>query len=857
MLSSVAFSASNAGITYNGRLMGPDGLPVEGLVQFRIQVRTPNSSDCLLYQETKNLNLTGKNGYFTLTLNDGTGTRLTGSYALERVFANQGSFNVTDPNLDCGGSTTYNPSPVDGRKMKVYFRESSFAPNDWEELPTMDINFVPTSIESVQVGGFKADHLLRVQDASGVPQVVAALSPANFTELLALVNGSSTRYLQSSTSVGTSVPVVPGSPVTPSAGSLWFDSSDQKMKYYDGTSTQVVSGGGGGGSGSVTSVAADGGLQTDVAAGAAITGTGTISIADSGVSTAKIADGAVTSAKLEDSGVTAGTYGSSSLIPKIVVDAKGRITSVTEETVSTLPSGTNGHFLKSSGGSTWVSSAIHVDDIKNAAASPYFNFSSACTLEKTLIYDSVNDRMTCSAIGVNANQVTAGTFDKARLPAEAIVDGGNSPAATMIVGAKTGQDLELRTSDVARLMITSSGNVGVGTVAAPTSKFVVEGGDAKINGLTVGLGGGAVTSNLAVGLDALKVNTSGTNNTAVGKGALSANVAGGSNTAIGVDAMKINTGGAANVAVGMNSLTTNSLGTSNVGVGMNSLRFNDEGSYNTAVGQNSQQWASQGQHNTSIGYQSLVNNNNGSYNTAVGSNALQVVKGSNNVGVGQLAGGAITTGANNTIVGTMSSTFLTTGNNNTIVGYLSGGSITTQSNVVILGSFTGAGMTDGEVSVGSTVATSIRIDPTGKVGIGMAAPTEKLEVNGKIKSTNTRSIASATNEITTTSTTFVDVPDMYVPVNSGNLPMMIFVNMGSCWSNTTNAVGYFQLLQDGVVVASSVAKYTTSDLGQPMSFNWMSSMTAGTHSFKVQWRTSAGTLTCSWGSSTRSLIVWE
>jgi hypothetical protein len=47
-----------------------------------------------------------------------------------------------------------------------------------------------------------------------------------------------------------------------------------------------------------------------------------------------IADGAVTTNDLSNSGVTAGTYGSSSAIPAITVDAKGRVTSATTNAIS-------------------------------------------------------------------------------------------------------------------------------------------------------------------------------------------------------------------------------------------------------------------------------------------------------------------------------------------------------------------------------------------------------------------------------------------------------------------------------------------------------------------------------------------
>ena len=54
-----------------------------------------------------------------------------------------------------------------------------------------------------------------------------------------------------------------------------------------------------------------------------------------------IGDGEVKGADLENSGVTAGTYGSSSVIPAITVDAKGRITSASTNSVTQV-GGSNG-----------------------------------------------------------------------------------------------------------------------------------------------------------------------------------------------------------------------------------------------------------------------------------------------------------------------------------------------------------------------------------------------------------------------------------------------------------------------------------------------------------------------------------
>jgi hypothetical protein len=196
-------------------------------------------------------------------------------------------------------------------------------------------------------------------------------------------------------------------------------------------------------------------------------------------------------------------------------------------------------------------------------------------------------------------------------------------------------------------------------------KQLTVGGDALINGATVGLGGGSIATNTVVGAGALAANTTGTGNVAVGDSALAANT-GSQNTAVGSAALAANTTGANNVAIGKNALAVNNSG-NNTAVGTNSLLVNTTGSANTAIGAASLFSNIGGIRNSAVGAGALQNNN-ADYNTAIGSLSLfSNTTGTPNTAVGYWALRDNQTGTNNVAVGDSALT-ANTANNNTAVG---------------------------------------------------------------------------------------------------------------------------------------------------------------------------------------------
>ena len=231
--------------------------------------------------------------------------------------------------------------------------------------------------------------------------------------------------------------------------------------------------------------------------------------------------------------------------------------------------------------------------------------------------------------------------------------------------------------------------------------------DITVNGLTVGRGGGSVSTNTAVGASALNTNTTSGQSVAVGYQALyTSNYTSGNanNTAVGYNAGYATTTGVQNTFIGQSSGTSNTTGGQNSFLGYGSGVNSTTGSSNTAIGFQSLVSNTTASNNTAVGYLAGYSNTTGVNNVFIGfqagytSNAPGTsVNLGYNTCVGPYAGYGLTTGVANCFIGSSTVSgpssygagyYVTTGSYNTILGGYNGNQggldIRTASNYIVL-----------------------------------------------------------------------------------------------------------------------------------------------------------------------------
>jgi hypothetical protein len=239
------------------------------------------------------------------------------------------------------------------------------------------------------------------------------------------------------------------------------------------------------------------------------------------------------------------------------------------------------------------------------------------------------------------------------------------------------------------------GIIGNVTPAAGTFTTVTGSNDASLNGLTVGRGAGAVSTNTVVGNGAFATNSTGIQSAAYGYQALQ-NSTGGYNDAFGYGAGKNISTGDTNTAIGRLSIGNGIVtGGNNVGVGAGSLYSLTSGAKNVGIGVEALFSNTTAGSNVAVGYQAgytqTTSGAGAGANTYIGYRAGYLATGYYNTFVG-IQAGENSTGNGNTFLGSTgtyaSGQSMTSGNNNTILGNFSGNNsgldIRTGSNYVVL-----------------------------------------------------------------------------------------------------------------------------------------------------------------------------
>jgi hypothetical protein len=135
-----------------------------------------------------------------------------------------------------------------------------------------------------------------------------------------------------------------------------------------------------------------------------------------------------------------------------------------------------------------------------------------------------------------------------------------------------------------------------------------------------------------------------------------------------------------------------------------------------------------------------------------------------------------------------------------------------------------------------------------------------IYVVGRAIDQKIRTSAVAGNQISTTSTNYVDMPNMSLsiaPPIGANFLILVQINgVQATGSTTIGAV--FRLLVDGTVYDFTRNEFNNNGWElRGVTLSRLAFLGAGTHTISVQWAVTSGTLTCCWYGDFRQIQVIE
>lgn len=190
-VSSAISQTSPQGISLQGRIIDSSNNDVEDpIVLFTVQIISPGIEECVLYEETHTINMTGSGGVFALPV--GNGSRLGAAFedtsTLAQVFNNaSGQIN----GLTCTSGNSYTPVNTAKRKIKMTF-DVGGGPQIVTQ--TLDIQAVPYALYADTLQGKGPLDFLQTSVMTTQVKIDNLAANANYNEILALIGGTSANY---------------------------------------------------------------------------------------------------------------------------------------------------------------------------------------------------------------------------------------------------------------------------------------------------------------------------------------------------------------------------------------------------------------------------------------------------------------------------------------------------------------------------------------------------------------------------------------------------------------------------------------------------------------------------------------
>jgi hypothetical protein len=241
--------------------------------KLQIQILNPDKT-CLLYEEVQTVNI-GQTGQFTVQVGSAKGaskrTATDPRHTMNAVFQNSNPIFATNVGDSICLAGLYTPKAGDTRYLRLIVTPSSTNIADTLS-PDMAINSLPSALVAQSVQGLERAKILQVNNANNV-----SLNQGNLEWLFNNSNLGNLQNLlagQLVTGNGNGVELPSTNPTSPTAGAIWYDSSSNVIKYYNGTTSLTLGAGGAG----VMAINVGSNLTANGVAGGQLVSSGTIDL---------------------------------------------------------------------------------------------------------------------------------------------------------------------------------------------------------------------------------------------------------------------------------------------------------------------------------------------------------------------------------------------------------------------------------------------------------------------------------------------------------------------------------------------------------------------------------------------------